>query len=94
MYLLNKTIKLTQTKLADGKDIAWNYFFLGGAYGYLAVYQGKQNKLLQAFRTSRLSIKALEKARSVDGSLYDLQVGLGTYKYYQSKLSRHLAWLP
>jgi len=92
--LVKKTILLSKNHLRDSQKEPWAYFFLGGGYGYLAFFQGKQNKLIEAFKTGRNSIKALEKALKNDRSLYDLYFGLGTYKYYRSKLSRHFTWLP
>ncbi len=92
--LVKKTIQLSKSYLKDNQKDPWAYFFLGGGYGYLAFYQGKQNKLMEAFKTGRNSIKALEKALKNDSSLYDLYFGLGTYKYYRSKLSRYFTWLP
>lgn len=92
--LVKKTIQLSKNYLRNSQKEPWGYFFLGGGYGYLAFYQGKQNKLIEAFKTGRNSIKALEKALENDNPLYDLYFGLGTYKYYRSKLSRHFTWLP
>jgi len=92
--LVKKTIQLSKNYLGDSQKMPWAYFFLGGGYGYLAFYQGKQNKLMEAFKTSRNSIKALEKTLKNDSTLYDLYFGLGTYKYYRSKLSRYFTWLP
>jgi len=92
--LVKKTIRLSKSYLNDSPKEPWAHFFLGGGYGYLAFYQGKQSRLVEAFKTGRNSIKALEKALKNDSSLFDLYFGLGTYKYYRSKLSRYFTWLP
>ena len=92
--LVKKTILLSKNHLRGSQKEPWAYFFLAGGYGYLAFYQGKQNKLIEAFKTGRHSIKALEIALKNNSSLYDLYFGLGTYKYYRSKLSRYFTWLP
>lgn len=94
LSLVKKTIRLSRVRLKGDQTDPWVYFFLGGGYGYLAFYQGKQNKLIEAFHTSRGSVKALEKALDADSTLYDLYFGLGTYKYYRSNLSRYFSWLP
>lgn len=94
LALVKKTIQLSQNHIRYTNKDPWAYFFLGGGYGYLAFYQGKQNKLMEAFKTSRNSMKALEKTLKNDSTLYDLYFGLGTYKYYRSKLSRYFTWLP
>ncbi len=94
LTLVKKSIQLSKNLIRNPEKDPWAYFFLGGGYGYLAFYQGKQNKLIEAFKTGRNSIKVLEKALENDSSLYDLNFGLGTYKYYRSKLSRYFSWLP
>ncbi len=73
---------------------AWAYFYIGGSYGYLAFYRSKQGKYWKAFAHAKRSVAALEQAVKLDPTLYDAYLGLGTYKYYRSKLSRHLTWLP
>ena len=94
LNLVKKTIKLSKNYLRNSQKEPWGYFFLSGGYGYLAFYQGKQNKLIEAFKTGRNSINALEKALENENPLHDLYFGLGTYKYYRSKLSRYFTWLP
>ncbi len=73
---------------------AWNYFYLGGSYGYLAFYRSKQNQYWQALTHARKSVAALKKAVALDSTIYDAYLGIGTYKYYRSKLSRYFTWLP
>lgn len=92
--LVKKTIKLSNLHLEKQPRDPWAYFFLGGGLGYLAFYQAKQKKFVQAFQNGMLSVKALKKAIKADSSLYDVYFGLGTYTYYRSKLSRFLSWLP
>ncbi|MFQ5824038.1 MAG: tetratricopeptide repeat protein [bacterium] len=94
LSLINKTIKLSQIQLKKQPKDAWAYFFLGGGFGYLAFYQAKHKKIVEAFQNSNRSVKALEAALIIDSTLYDAYLGVGTYKYYRSKLSRYLTWLP
>jgi tetratricopeptide (TPR) repeat protein len=91
---LVRTITVSRDNLKKNKNDAWAHFYTGAAYGYLAFSQAKQMQLVDAFKNGRSSIVALEKALAVDSTLYDAYLGLGTYKYYRSGLSRHLAWLP
>jgi tetratricopeptide (TPR) repeat protein len=94
LFLIDKTIKLSQKHLKKQPKDAWAHFFKGGAYGYLAFYLAKQKKIIVAFQNGFRSVKALESAIKLDATLYDVYFGLGTYKYYRSKFSRYLAWLP
>ncbi len=94
LELLRKTIGLAKRKLRQDSDDAWTHFFLGASYGYLSFYRAKQNKYWEAFQTAKRSVAALEAAVAKDSTLYDAYLGLGTYKYYLSRLNRHFTWLP
>lgn len=89
--LLHKTLKLSRARRSADP---WGDFLIGGAYGYLAFHQGKQKKLIEAFKSGKHSIRALESAMARDSTIADALVGLGTYNYYRSKFSRHLSWIP
>ena len=92
--LIDTTIDLAKQRLRNHKNDPLAYFCLGGGYAYLAFYQAKDNRLIEAFRNGRRSVQALKAALRADSTLYDAYLGLGTYTYYRSKLSRHFAWLP
>lgn len=94
LSLIKRTIETAAAHLKQKPEDPWAYFFLGGGYAYLAFYQGKQNHYFEAFQNGRRSVRALEFALRADSTLYDVYFGLGTYKYYRSKLSRHFTWLP
>lgn len=94
LSLIDKSVKLSQEHLKRQPKDAWAYFFIGAGYAYLAFYQAKQDKLLKAFQHGLRSVGALERALKLDSTLYDVYLGLGTYKYYRSKLSRYFSWLP
>ncbi|MDZ7292306.1 MAG: hypothetical protein ONB44_21105 [candidate division KSB1 bacterium] len=86
--------KLAQKKLSQRNDEAWAHFFIGSALGYEAFYLGKKRRYFEAFRTGWQSIQHLEAALRFDPQLYDVYLGIGTYKYYRSKLSKNFKWLP
>jgi tetratricopeptide (TPR) repeat protein len=86
--------KLAQTKLREHRDEAWAHFFFGSALGYEAFLIGKKKKYFEAFRYGWQSIQHLEAALKIDPQLYDAYLGIGTYKYYRSKMSRSFSWLP
>jgi tetratricopeptide (TPR) repeat protein len=86
--------KLAQQKLNARRDDGWAHFFLGSALGYEAFLIGKKKKYLEAFRSGWQSIQHLEAALKIDSQLYDAYLGIGTYKYYRSKMSQRFSWLP
>ncbi|MDZ7363980.1 MAG: tetratricopeptide repeat protein [candidate division KSB1 bacterium] len=86
--------KLAQTKLKERRDKAWAHFFYGSAMGYEAFLLGKKKKYFEAFRYGWQSLQHLEAALKIEPQLHDACLGIGTYKYYRSKMSRTFSWLP
>jgi tetratricopeptide (TPR) repeat protein len=86
--------KLAEKKLRQNLKDAWAHFFLGSALGYEAFFLGKKKRYFEAFRTGWRSIQHLEAALKHDPRLYDAYLGIGTYKYYRSKMSKNFTWLP
>jgi tetratricopeptide (TPR) repeat protein len=86
--------KLAQKKVARWPPDAWAHFFLGSALGYEAFWLGKKRRHLEAFRAGWQCIYHLEAALKLNSQLYDAYLGIGTYKYYRSKLSKDFTWLP
>lgn len=86
--------KMAQQQLRERRNEAWAHFFYGSAVGYEAFVVGKKKKYFEAFRYGWESIQHLEAALKIDPQLYDAYLGIGTYKYYRSKMSKSLSWLP
>lgn len=86
--------KLAEKKLRQNVKDAWAHFFLGSALGYEAFFLGKKKRYFEAFRTGWQCIQHLEAALKHDPELYDAYLGIGTYKYYRSKMSKSFTWLP
>jgi tetratricopeptide (TPR) repeat protein len=86
--------KLAQAKLKERHDQAWAHFFYGSAMGYEAFLLGKKKKFLEAFRYGWQSLQHLEAALKINPQLHDAYLGIGTYKYYRSKMSKTFSWLP
>jgi tetratricopeptide (TPR) repeat protein len=86
--------KLAQQRLRKRPQEAWAHFFLGSALGYESFFLGKKRRHVEAFRTGWQCLQHLEAALRHDPSFYDAYLGIGTYKYYRSKFSKNLTWLP
>ncbi len=78
--------RLAERKLQRQPQDALGHFLLGCAYGYESFYVGKQKRYLEAAHKGWNSIKHLETAIRLDSTMYDAYLGIGTYKYYRSKL--------
>ncbi len=92
--LTQKAIALSRADIKTYPENSWPLFFLGGAIGYEAMVRGRNNQLFHAFKDGWSSINALQKALKLDSTNYDIYLGIGTYKYYRSQLSKYLKWLP
>ncbi len=92
--LTRKVLKLSARDIRKHPDNPWPYFFAGGAYGYDAFMHGRLNNLYKAFQNGWNSIRALENCLKADSTNYDAYLGIGTYKYYRSAMSKTLSWLP
>ncbi len=92
--LTRKVLKLCARDIRTYPDDPWPYFFAGGAYGYDAFMHGRLNNLYKAFQNGWNSIRALENCLKADSTNYDAYLGIGTYKYYRSAMSKTLSWLP
>jgi len=82
--------KLAEKKLRRHSTDPWAHFLLGSAYGYESFYLGKKKHFLQAVHTGWKCIKYLENTVRLDPKFNDAYLGIGTYKYYRSKLSNKL----
>ncbi len=94
-FALIDTIKeLTQSILqANGRD-AWAQFYLGGAFGLRAAYQAKLGHWWSGFKDGLRAKVKLEEALRLDPYLWDAYLGLGTYHYWRSRMTKFLRWLP
>ena len=92
--LIQKVISITEKQIEQNPNVAKSYFFKGGAYSYRGYYYAKRKDYARGLRDSITGIKYLEKAVSIDSTLYDAYLAIGTYKYYRGRLTRYVNWLP
>ncbi len=95
---LNTLLRTSDTLLsAAGYNSALQakaLFYRGSAFGYLAFYQSKTGSYFNALSNGLSSIHDLEKAVSLDSTLYDAYLGIGAYQYWRSTKFKHLFWVP
>lgn len=87
---LRRCRELAEKQLRQHPNDAAAHFFLGSAYGYESFYVSKHRRYLEAFHHGVKTIRHLEAAIRLDPTLYDAYLGIGSYKYYRSKLSKKL----
>ncbi|MCJ7509233.1 MAG: hypothetical protein MUO85_11015 [candidate division Zixibacteria bacterium] len=91
---IQKGIDLGKEKIKNNQKDARAYLFLGNSYGYLAVYEGKRGKLWSALKDGLRAKSNLKKAVDLDSTLYDAYLGLGSYYYWSSVVTKNFQWLP
>lgn len=86
--------KLARERIKRNNKDAWTYLLLGNTYGAKAVYDAKQGKWLSGLEEGLMAKSALKEALKRDPKLYDAYVGLGSYDYWASVMTKAFHWLP
>ncbi len=86
--------KLARERIKRNKKDAWTYLLLGNTHGAKAVYDAKQGKWLSGLEEGLMAKSALKEALKRDPKLYDAYVGLGSYDYWASVMTKAFHWLP
>lgn len=77
----------------DGETAEADLYF-GILLGYKALLYQRDGKWWPAVRTGLRAVGHLKHCISVDSSYADAYLGLGTYKYWSSKATDFINWLP
>jgi tetratricopeptide (TPR) repeat protein len=88
------TIRLAKIEIKKGPNDPYNYFYLGGALAYKSFQTGREGKYLSAFRSAMSSVSNLKKAAHIDSNFCDAFLGVGSYKYWKSHITKSIDWLP
>ena len=92
--LLDKTeIYANKILNKNDKDI-WAYFYLGSAFSYRAFYEGRNKDYISSIKYAMSGISSLNKIIEINPQFYDAYFGIGSYKYWRSKATRYINWLP
>jgi len=80
--------------VGSGTIDPWVYTFLGAAYGIKGVREALQGRWWAALRDGWRGVGRLRKAVSTDPGLGDAYVGIGTYMYWRSRLTKEVLRVP
>ena len=87
-------VKKAQRLIENGNSDVWNYFYLGGSKGYISFQNLRTDRLFSALGHGMSAIKNLNKAVELDSTLYDAYLGIGNYKYWVSRKTQFVKWVP
>lgn len=91
---MRKSIKLAEKRIEKDEADIWAHFYLGNSYGALAIYEGKRGRLWKGFKYALKAKSAIKKAVKLDSTFYDCYVGLGSYHYWTSVITKPIHFLP
>ncbi|HCY77858.1 MAG TPA: hypothetical protein DHV28_18265 [Ignavibacteriales bacterium] len=77
----------------DPRNI-WNNYFLALTEGYVAYYDALLGSWLQAFSTGLSSVSTFENCLDIDNNFYEALIAIGSYKFWKSKKTEFISWLP
>jgi tetratricopeptide (TPR) repeat protein len=86
--------KLARKRIKKNRNDAWTYLVLGNSYGAKAVYDARRGKWFSGLEEGLMAKSALKEALKRDPELYDAYVGLGSYHYWASVMTKAFHWLP
>lgn len=91
---LEKSIELSKQRIEKDKKDLWAYFYLGNSYGSMAVHDANHKRWWSGLRKGLKAKSALKKVIELDSTFYDAYLGLGSYHYWASVVTKMLRWLP
>jgi tetratricopeptide (TPR) repeat protein len=90
---IDRTVQVAQGRIENKIGDSDDYFYLGGALGFLARFEMMKGQWFSSFRVAKKAIKALKTCSKMDPDNYDVLLGLGTFDYYTTRLSTVLRFL-
>ncbi len=91
---MEKTIQLSNERIGKDENDVWSYFYLGNAYGSMAVYDAKHKRWWSGLKKGLKAKSAFKKVVELDSTFYDAYLGLGSYHYWVSVVTKTFRWLP
>lgn len=91
---LNEAIDLAEESIELDESNIWDHYSLALAKGYFAYYEALQHNWLSAFSDGLDAISELQFCLDTDSTFYEAYIALGTYKYWKSRKTEFLNWMP
>ncbi len=81
-------------KLLLNRTDLWNYYFLGLTEGYISYYKGLTSSWVSSINSAMNSVSNFEQCIKINSGFFDAYSGIGNYKYWKSKKTEFLNWIP
>ena len=77
----------------DSKNLWYNYF-VALAEGYTAYFHAIQENYFSAMSSGLSSVDYFEDCININKNFYEAYIAIGTYRYWKSRKTEFLHWLP
>jgi hypothetical protein len=86
--------KISERRLKENKNDVWNNYFVALTEGYSAYYEALNSNWFSAFSKGLTSVSSFEECLNLDKDFYESLIAIGTYKFWKSRKTEFLDWLP
>ena len=94
LQLIEKTIVRAEKQISHSPADAAGFFFKGAALSYRGFYFAQRKDYFKGIQDALLGVKYLERTIQTDSTYYDAYLAIGFYKYWRSRLTQFIDWLP
>ncbi len=91
---LEEAKKISENLLDKDDHNIWYYYFLALAKGYDAYFSALKSDWISAFTGGMNSVDLFKHCLEINPEFYDSFIAIGTYKYWKSKETQFIGWLP
>jgi len=91
---IERSEKLARSRLKEKEDDLMARFYLGAALSYKSFQLARSKRYGAAVRAAVISLHELGKIARADSSFCDVYLGIGSYIYWRSRLTRRFPKLP
>lgn len=91
---LNDAKNLSEKLLKKNNTDIWNIYFYALTKGYKAYFEALNQNYLSAFSDGLDSYNYFSKSLNIDSNFTEAFIAIGSYKYWKSKKTDFLNWLP
>jgi tetratricopeptide (TPR) repeat protein len=91
---LEKALKTSDELLEKDPENIWNLYFYALTEGYAAYFNALEGNYLGALNNGYSAMTKFEKCLSIDSAFYDAYTAVGVYKYWKSRMTEFINWIP
>lgn len=95
LFLINlfQSIGAARRRIDIDSLDAWAHFYLGGAYAYRAFREQQRGSKWAALGYALTAVDELKRCVSIDRTIYDAYMGIGSYHYFVNYLWSYIPFL-